>query len=68
MKLFRVSMKSTNIFDKKIRTLYVIQPTHNDAIHYVNQTKNEQFEIYKVCYLGFELSKCMFKGGKEAQP
>lgn len=65
MQLFRVAMKSTNIFDKKIRTLYVIQPTINDAIHYVNQTKNFNFEIHKVYYLGFELSKCMFRGGRE---
>jgi hypothetical protein len=67
MKLFRVAMKSTNSFDKKIRTLYIIQPNINEAIHYVNQTKKSNFEIYKVYYLGFELSKCLFKGGKEGE-
>jgi hypothetical protein len=65
MKLFRVSMASIYKWDKKIRTLYVIQPDKNEAIAYVNRTKNAIFEIKKVCYLGYELSASMFKGGKE---
>lgn len=65
MKLFRVSMKSVNPYDKKIRNLYVIQPNKIDAIAYVNRTKSADFEISNICYLGYELAAYMFKGGKE---
>ena len=64
MKLFRVSLKSTNKWDNKIRNLYVIQPDKKSAIEYVVQNKKSGFEISKICYLGYGLSGYMFKGGK----
>jgi hypothetical protein len=65
MKLFKVSMVSVNKWDIKKRILYVIQPSKIDAIKYVNETKNDNFIISKIWYLGHELSGRMFKGGKE---
>jgi hypothetical protein len=65
MKLFRVSLKSVNKWDTKIRNLYVIWPEKKGAIDFVNRNKQVDFEISKVCYLGHELSSCMFKGGKK---
>jgi hypothetical protein len=66
MKLFRVAMKSVNQWDTKIRNLYVIQPTREDVIDYINHNKADKFEIYKIYYLGYELSRVMFRGGKES--
>ena len=65
MKLFRVTLKSVNKWDTKKSNLYVIQRNKEDAIAYVNRTKNSKYEISKACYLGYELASYMFKGGKE---
>jgi len=65
MKLWRVALKSVNKWDKKIRNLYVIQETRQDAFEYVNLNKAPSFEISKVYYLGYQLGSYMFKGGKE---
>ena len=65
MKLFRVSLKSIYDNDKKIRNLYVIEHNKESAIKYVVSVKDSRFEVTKVCYLGFELSGRMFKGGAE---
>lgn len=58
-------MKSVNKWDTKIRNLYVIQASKQDAIAYANRMKDPKFEISKVCYLGYELAGYMFKGGKD---
>ena len=65
MNLFKVVLKSKNKWDNKSRNLYVIQPTKSNAIEYVNSVKDEDFEIHKVYYLGYELSARMYKGGKK---
>jgi len=64
MKLYRIALKSDRIFDKKIRNLYVIAKDKQSAIDYVNIYKRDYFIIYKVYYLGYELSSTMFAGGK----
>jgi hypothetical protein len=60
-------MKSVNRWDTKIRSLYVIAQTKTEALQYVARTKNDNFEISNICYLGYELSGCMFKGGKNME-
>ncbi len=64
MKLFRISLKSVNTWDSKIRNLYVISESKEKAIEHTNQYKNDTFVINKVYYLGYALSGRMFKGGK----
>jgi hypothetical protein len=65
MKLYRISLKSIDKWDKRIHNLYVIESSKENAIDYVNKNKKDKFEIYKVYYLGYELSSYMFAGGKE---
>jgi len=65
MLLFRVSLKSVNSWDKKIRNLYIIEESKEKAIDYVNQYKKGNFTIYRVYYLGYEAGSRMFFGGKD---
>lgn len=65
MKIFRFVMKSVYVWEIKTYSLYVIQPSKDEAIAYVNRIKKEKYVIHKVYYLGYELSSAMFMGGKE---